>query len=77
MSGMYDRWEYTIPEDLGEDERRRVKCPITRGFLRSLTIYFPPGCHNLARCRVFVGERPVAPRSAGHYIAAEGMAVNI
>ncbi len=74
---MYDRWEYTIPADTAEADAIRVRCPVTKGFLRSLVIYFPAGCHNLARCRVFAGERPVAPRSGANYIAAEGMAVHI
>lgn len=74
---MYDRWEYTIPADTAEADRIRVKCPITKGFLRSLTVFFPPGCFNLARCRVFAGERPVAPRSAANYIAADGMATHL
>lgn len=77
MIGLYDRWEYTIPPNTAEADKVRIPCPITPGFLRSLTVYFPPGCHGLARCRVFVGERPVAPRSGKHFIAANDMAVHI
>jgi len=74
---VYDRWEYTIPANTAEADAIRVRCPVTKGFLRSLTVYFPPGCQNLARCRVSVGERPVAPRSSSSYIAADAMAVRI
>ncbi|MBA7605823.1 hypothetical protein ES703_12958 [subsurface metagenome] len=38
---MYDRWEYTIPADKADVVR--VKCYITKGFLHSLIMYFPPG----------------------------------
>ena len=74
---MYDRWEYTIPAGREEADAIRVPCPVTKGFLRSLTIFFPPGCQNLARCRVAVGLRPIAPRSKSNYIAADAMAVRI
>jgi len=74
---VYDRWEYTIPANTAEADAIRVPCPVTKGFLRSLTVYFPPGCHNLARCRVAVGLRPIAPRSPSNYIAADDMGVRI
>lgn len=74
---MFDRWEYTIPANTSEENAVRVECKITKGFLRTLMVYFPPGCHGLARCRVFAGERPIAPRSAKNYVAADGMAVYI
>lgn len=74
---MYDRWEYTIPANTAEADAKRVRCPITKGFLRSLMVYYPPGCMNLARCRIFAGERPVAPRSPANYMAGNGMAVHI
>jgi len=74
---VFDRWEYTIPANTAEEDAIRVKCPITKGFLRSVVVYFPPGCHGLARCRLFIGERPVAPKSPSNYIAADGMPVHI
>lgn len=74
---MFDRWEYTIPADTAEADKIRVKCPITRGFLRSITLFMPEGCWNYARCRVFVGERPIVPRSAGNFIALNGIAERI
>lgn len=74
---MFDRWEYKIPAKTWKDKAIRVPCLITKGFLKKITISFPPGCQLLARCTVAVGERPIAPRSAGNYIAADGMAVNI
>jgi len=68
---MQDRWEYTIPANTAEEEAIRVECKVTPGTLKSMAIYFPSGCQNLARCRVFVGERPVVPRSSKHYIAGD------
>ena len=71
---MNDRWEYTIPANTAEASAIRVKCRISPGVLRTLIIYFPPGCQNLARCRVHLGEKPIAPRSPKNYIAADSMA---
>lgn len=72
---MQDRWEHEIGRRTEFGERERVKCKISPGTLKSLMVYFPPGCENLARCRVLLGEKPVMPRSASNYIAADGMAV--
>lgn len=74
---MFDRWEYTIPANTAEADAIRVECKVSPGVLKSLIVYFPAGCHGLARCRIFIGERPVAPRSAKNFIAAEDMAVSM
>lgn len=71
---MNDRWEYTIPANTAEADAIRVKCPISPGILRTLTVFYPAGCHNLARCRIYLGEKIIAPRSASNYIAADDMA---
>jgi len=70
-----DRWEYKIDENTAEKDAKKIKCPVSPGILRSLTIYFPPGCQNRARCRVNIGERPIAPRSPSNYHAGDGMAI--
>lgn len=69
---MHDRWEYTIPADTAEADAVRVECRISPGVLKTLIVYNPPGCENLARCRVFLGEKPIAPRSKSNYIAMDG-----
>lgn len=74
---MFDRWEYTITKGTAEADAVRVQCHVTKGFLRTLTVYFPPGCQALVRTRVAVGERPIAPRSVKNYIAADGLAVQL
>lgn len=74
---MHDRWEYTIPANTAEADAIRVKCGVSPGTLRSLIIFMPRGCQNLARCRVFIGERPVAPRSMKNFIACEGYALEL
>lgn len=74
---MYDRWQYKIPANTAEEDAIRVKCPVSPGFLKSLTIYNPPGCQSRARSRIFLGEKPIAPRSASNYIALEGIALTI
>lgn len=70
---MYDRWEYTIPADTAEKDAKRVPCHITKGFLRSISLFMPSGCWNYVRCRVFVGERPIVPRSPANFIALNGV----
>lgn len=74
---MFDRWEYTIPANTAEADAVRVTCPITKGFLKSINIYFPPGCWGLARCRIFVGQRPIVPRSSANFIAADSALIPI
>ena len=66
---MYDSWEYTIPANTSEADRVRVPCKISPGTLTELVFHFPTGCHRLARCRVLIGEKPVAPRSSASYVA--------
>jgi hypothetical protein len=74
---MFDRWEQTVPAGTSEEERLRVECKISPGLLTDLVVYFPPGCHRLVRSRVFLGEKPVAPRSAKGWLAADGYAVEL
>lgn len=74
---MFDRWEYTIPANTTEANAVKRECKVTRGVLTDLLIYFPPGCHNLARCRIFLGEKAIAPRDESNFIAADGMAIPI
>jgi hypothetical protein len=75
VASLDDRWEYTIPHNTSEAGAIKVECPISPGLLTDLFIYFPGGCKNLARCRVFIGEKPIAPRSAKHYIAADAQLI--
>lgn len=74
---MNDRWEYTIPANTLEVDRIKVECKISPGLLTKLVVYYPPGCHGLARCRVFLGQKPVAPRTPAHYLAGNGMAITL
>lgn len=74
---MQDRWEYTIPANTAEADAVRVECKISPGVLKTLMVYFPPGCENLARCRVSIGEKPIAPRSSSNYLAADGQNVDL
>jgi len=74
---VFDRWEHTIPKATEEKDAVKVRCPITKGFLRALAVSFPPGCEGLARCRINLGERPVVPRSPGNWIAADSEIIHI
>lgn len=68
---MQDRWEYTIPANTAEADKVKVECKISPGTLKDLDIYFPAGCQDLARCRIFLGEKNIAPRSGGSHISGE------
>jgi len=74
---MYDRWEYTVPANTAEADAIRVKCKVTPGMLTRLRVYHPQGCENLVRGRVFLGEKPIAPRSSKNYLAGEGFVCDI
>lgn len=72
---MFDRWEYTIAANTAEASAEKVECKITKGYLTDLIVYFPPGCVGLAKCRVLLGQKPVLPRTAANFVAADGMPV--
>lgn len=69
---MHDRWEYTIPADTAEADAVKVPCKISPGALVGLRVYHPRGCRDLVRSRIMLGEKPIAPRSAKHFLAGEG-----
>lgn len=69
---MHDRWEYTIPANTAEADRKIVECPVSCGVLTRLTVYFPPGNYDFGRCRIKLGEKPIAPRSPGGFLTSNG-----
>ena len=74
---MFEQWEQLIDKDKGEDELNRVECKISMGVLTDLFVFFPAGCHGLARCRVFLGMKPVAPRSPKLFLAGDDGPINV
>lgn len=72
---MFDRWSKSISANTAEADANKNECKISSGLLTEIGIYFPSGCKNLARCRVFLGEKPIMPRSAKNYIAANGLLI--
>jgi hypothetical protein len=72
---VFEQWFHTTLANTSEANADRVQCKISNGILRGIYIYFPSGCCYLAKCRVFLGEKPVIPRSAKGYIAGEGTLV--
>ena len=74
---MYDRWEYTVPANTAEASSIKVECKVSLGTLTDLRVYAPLGCAGLLRCRVFIGEKSVAPRSAKSYLAGEGFIADL
>lgn len=69
---MHDRWEHKIPANTSHEDRLTVECPISPGTLTRLCVYFPPGNYDLGRCRIRLGEKPIAPRAPGHYLTSNG-----
>jgi len=72
---VFDRWEYTIPKETAETALIVQQCRISPGTLTGLWLFFPAGCHGLARSRVLLGLKPIMPRSAGNCVAADDMAI--
>lgn len=72
---MNDRWQYTIPANTAEISKVTEKLKITTGTLTKLIIYFPAGCQGLARCRVKLGLKPVAPKTITNYLAGDDMPI--
>lgn len=74
---MFDRWEKTVPAGTSEDNMVKMNCKISPGVLTDLVVYFPSGCRGLVKSRVFLGEKPIAPRSAKGFLAADGHAIEL
>lgn len=74
---MFDQWELTIPANTAETAPEKKECKISIGILTELFVFFPAGCHGLARCRVFLGMKPVAPRSPKHYLAGDDGPIDV
>ena len=74
---MYDRWGKTVDPKTYEEKAKKVQCKISPGVLTDLVVFMPEGCKGLCRCRVFLGEKPIAPRAAKRYVAGEGYVVNL
>ena len=74
---MYEHATYTIPANTAEVDRDVQELKISPGILTGLSVYFPPGCHSLPKCRISIGETPIAPRSAGGYITGNASTLPI
>jgi hypothetical protein len=74
---MYDRWERTVLAGTAEENAVVVECKVTPGTLTDLRVYAPSGCKGLLKCRVFIGEKPIAPRSGKAFLAGEGFIADI
>lgn len=73
---MFDQWHYTIPANTAETSKKTVYLSISTGIVTKVGVYFPFGCENLARCRVFLGNRPILPRSSRRYMHGNGVLID-
>lgn len=73
---MFDEWSYTIPANTAETNRIIQNLPISTGVITKVTLYFPFGCENLAYCRVFMGNRPILPRSSRRVMKGNGVLID-
>ena len=69
---MFDFWEYTVPKNTAETALIRRECKISPGILTDVRVYFPRGVKSVAKARVYIGEKPVLPRSAKSYVTGDG-----
>lgn len=60
---MIDGWDHTILANTLEKDAEKVECKISPGILLDLIVFWPAGCQYLAKCRIFLGEKSIAPRS--------------
>jgi hypothetical protein len=74
---VYEHVTYTIAANTAEVDRDVEELKISPGILTGLSVYFPPGCHSLARCRISIDESPIAPRSRGGYITGNNSTLPI
>jgi hypothetical protein len=74
---VYEYRTYTIAANTAETDRTTQELKVSPGILTGLSVYFPPGVHSLARCRISIGETPIAPRSAGGYITGNNSTLPI
>lgn len=74
---MYEHATYTIAANTAETDRDVQELQVSPGILTGLSVYFPSGCHSLARCRISIGESAIAPRSPGGYITGNNSTLPI
>lgn len=74
---MYEHVTYTIAANTAETDRNIEELKISPGILVGLSVYFPPGCHSLTKCRIAIGDTPVAPRSRGGFITGNASTLPI
>lgn len=74
---MYDQWRYTVAANTAEADAVKVEAKVSPGILTDLRVFMPPGCADLVKSRVFLGQKPIAPRSEGHYLAGEGYVADL
>ena len=74
---MFDQWQQTVPANTAEADSLKVKLTISPGILRAIYLYFPAGVQQLAKCRVFLGVKPIVPRSAGRFVTGEDVLIPV
>lgn len=73
---MFDQWQNDITSPTAETDEDIQKVHISKGVITQVTIYFPFGCENLARCRLSLGAKPLMPRRSKGYINGNGVLVD-
>lgn len=73
---MFDQWQNDITANTSEADEDIRKIHISRGVITKITIDFPYGCENLARCRLRVGNRPLVPRRNKGYVHGNGVQID-
>jgi len=73
---MFEQWQYTITALTAEADLVRRELAVSKGILKRLDVLFPFGCEFYARSRVFIGSKPILPRSSKGYATGNGFPVS-
>jgi hypothetical protein len=69
---VFEQWQYTIAKSTTEENLVRRELAVSKGVLKRLEVLFPFGCEFYAKCRVFIGSKPILPRSSRGYAVGNG-----
>ena len=69
---MYYEWTFTIPANTAESSPVEEEMIMDSGVIVGMSVYNPPGCHRLCRCRILEELSILWPGNPKGYIATDG-----
>lgn len=58
-----------IPADTESSDPTRVPCPLVKGVLKKVSVYFPWGCAGLVHIRILHYEHQLYPTNLGEWLS--------